>query len=478
MSEKLNLSLHAKQIISSIVDRYQNQAAQAPNQLRFMEQCVVEINNQLEEAGLLQYAPLRTVIGDVDPRTFGRTRNGEIDQMESQFADLADELLLNPGTDRYRKMLLERADLEIQDYNNLSRGAPSQYDTATRGLLISRQTIAHEANKLGINANEDNVWMGDGGMGILVRSFRNLNNYLKQKNGENYQPTLVVSSPCFKMAVNAASDNGLKIINIDASDLPKKQLTAQRLNEQLCDKKPDIFLITLADNPTSRSVDPENLRELIESFLKINPEGYFIFDMAYMSMIPKERALDIMRVIEETGAVERAIFAFSESKRFAIPGLRVGAAVILGEELKTAFQSDAMRCYPGYSKNIDYEFAVRSRMVLSESLEKYIALLRQRQFYLLTVLKTLDPNRELFEGLDDILIPGYENELSQATLIQDVPLYLYVKLKEGVSAWDLIKKLNIVGVPGEVFGDTQNYVRFSVGVVSTSDILSLSQNHP
>jgi len=478
MSERLEPSQQAQQIISFIVDRYQSQAAQAPNQLRFMEQCVAEISEQLKIEGLFQYVPFRAVIGDVDPRTFGRTRNGEVDSMESQFANLADALLLDPRTERYQEMLLARAILEQSAFNDLSQGAPSQYDTTARGLPISRQIIAQEADQLGITADKDDVWMGDGGMGILVRSFRTLTNLLKQKKGEDYRPSVIISFPYFNMAGNAASDNGLRIIDIDASDLPKKQLTAQRLEEQLGDKKPDIFLITPADNPTSRSIDPENLRGLIESFLKINPEGYFIFDMAYISMIPRKTASAIMKVVEETGAIKKSIFAFSESKKYAIPGLRVGAAVILGEKLKTAFQSDTIRNYPGFSKTVDYEFIVRSQMVKPESLNEYIALLRQRQYYLLTTLKALDPNHELFEDLDDILIPGYENELSQATLVQDVPLYLYVKLKDGVSAWDLIKKLNIVGVPGKVFGDTQNYVRFSVGVVSTSDISSLSQNHP
>ncbi|MFN4213055.1 MAG: pyridoxal phosphate-dependent aminotransferase [Microgenomates group bacterium] len=361
--------------------------------------------------------------------------------------------------------------METRSYEEKGVPAPNQYDPSARGLPESKKLIADEAKALGIDASEENVWMADGGMGGLVRTFRGLANHLKNEGVSN--PTIVVSSPCFTMARNVAQDNGLTIIDIDSSDLPRQELTPERLGQTLNGQIPNIILITPSDNPTARSLDPENLKALIEKFLELNPDGYFIFDMAYISMIPPEKVQAIINVIKESGAYQRAIFAFSESKKYAIPGIRVGAAVIPNKKLGNIFQADTIRNYPTYSKTIDFEFQARAQLVSQESLEKYLQLLRQRQQTLLDVLRALDPNKEIFEGLKDIAIPGYEGKSPQATTIQDVPLYLWVKLKPGVSAWDLIEKLGIIGVPGEVFGDEGNHMRFSLGVISTSDILNL-----
>jgi len=350
----------------------------------------------------------------------------------------------------------------------------TRYDVEARGTRDARNLIRREMVAIGLNTDsEEQVWMAHGEMEALGRSFRALSNFFKRQKGK--EAVLWSPSVCFTVANNAASDNGLIVEYIPTSDLLHQEITAERIQTFLDEraKTPDIMFITPGDNPRACSYNAENLRQVLLKMKEINPEIVFIFDMAYMSMIPVEKAKALIAVIQETGVDQRAIFAISESKRLARPGTRIGAAVIFNEELKKVFQADTIRNYPGFSGEVDVLFRALSYIIPPETIAAYISMLRQRQQALLEVLRDLNPEGQYFKNLDLISVPGY-SKINAEVLKQDVPLYLWVELQEGVSPFEIIKKLGIVGVPGSVFGDTGNHMRFSLGVVSTADILRKS----
>ncbi|MFN4213056.1 MAG: hypothetical protein ACK4FL_03810 [Microgenomates group bacterium] len=95
----------ARDIIVKIVKQFREQSSSAPNPLRHLEACAEVILSQLSKERLWQYAPLKSTIGDINPRSFGKTRNGKEDPQEIEFATLADEMCLDPTTERYSRML-------------------------------------------------------------------------------------------------------------------------------------------------------------------------------------------------------------------------------------------------------------------------------------------------------------------------------------------------------------------------------------
>ena len=298
---------------------------------------------------------------------------------------------------------------------------------------------------------------------------------MKKTNGK--EGLLLSPQVCFPMAVNSAEDNGLQVQFVKTGDMPGQQINERALRRYFDEggETPDIMLLTPAENPAAKSFEPENMRQVLNLLRQKNPEVVYIFDMAYMAMIPEKRSQELLQVIKGTGAHNQAIFALSESKRLAEPRLRMGAAIIPNNKmLQDAFQRDTIRNHSSFSWKTDIWFQVLSKMVTKETLEEYNLLLRTRQFTLLEVLRDLDPNQKYFKNLNTLSIPGFHED-GDGTLEMDNPLYLYIELQPGISALaDVAKDLGIFGVPGSVFGDTYNHMRFSLGVVSLGQILKRS----
>ncbi len=454
-----------RQIVSRIVDATIDKlhTGQFPNALRGINQAANEIKQELKANNLPPGEFIMAgTIGDIDARL------PKDDPLErDRYGFLEGAMLLDAESPEFEQAQAEERKI-LTDYRR--RGINLfGYQPDARGTAESRNIFRKEAQAIGLDTDSpQNVWMGDGGMGILSRSFRTIANMIQDR--DKRKATLLSPSVCFSMATNSAGDNGLEVAYVETSDAPHQLLNKASLERYFSQggPVPDAALITPAENPAARSHEPETLREVITALRQKNPHITFIFDMAYMSMIPRERARDIMRIINETGAADQGIFSFSESKRLGQPALRVGAAVIRNRDLAAAFQTDTIRNYSSFSWKTDVWFQILDRLVSEETLDQYTALLRERQQALLEVLRQLDPAGNYFADLDSISIPGYETD---GTIPQDNPLYLYVQLKEGISALDHVAKdLGIFGIPGDVFGDKRNHMRFSLGVVSLSDI--------
>ena len=88
-----------------------------------------------------------------------------------------------------------------------------------------------------------------------------------------------------------------------------------------------------------------------------------------------------------------------------------------------------------------------ARPWLSEKLRAFYRLRRQR---LITQLQSVNEEQHLFKKiyLDD-----------------DATVYNWSQLQPGEDAFSLFEKTGIAGVPGSGFGYTDEYIRFSIGVI-------------
>jgi aspartate/methionine/tyrosine aminotransferase len=497
-----------------------------PNALRAMEDCSRDMTQILIDNGFPpSLYPLVATIGDVSALGFNKKLTpdeieelrknallfGEVvsfkpadnDPFETEFADLSNKMGLKPVKKynkedlKFNKIISRFQQIFTQVWGNGK--SPHRYETSGRGSEKSRKIFAAQANSLGIKVDSDDVWLTDGGMGALDRASISINSFIDQKF--NRKARVLAPNPCFTMVPGAQKELGLDVSYIDVQDKSAQELDVERLNKYFLEQEemanryggkkdyiPDILYLTLADNPTARSVDPEKLRGVITEALKMNEEMVFFFDMAYMKLIPEKKAKAIMKVIKETGALKHSVFAFSDSKRLGRPGSRLGAIVVpkdatlYGKQLGTKngrIQETTRTIHPGFSVETDFMYQAINQFVKEEDLVDYKRLLRQRQQALLEVLQALNPGEKYFKNLDKIYIPQNEDDLIPEEMnVQDVPLYLWVEInKENKDflekCFEIIEDLNIVGVPGTVFKD-ENHMRFSVGVISTIDILNKS----
>lgn len=524
----------ARGLTRGIINKYYQGILQHifPNPLRAMEDCAKEMKLALKDFPD-NYHPLVATIGDVSTIGFNRelkaneaeeilehslTTGEEIDfrlftndPFETEFAGVADGLGLDTGERNDGKK--SKFGSIVEEFSRIFKDAKEQghvslhrYETTGRGSEQSRRLFAEQAESLGIEAGVDDVWLTDGGMGALNRMGIAMNSHFEKNHGRKAR--LLAPAPTFTMTPTAQAELGLETSYIDAQNLPNQELDGQALNEYFRNQAelanlyggkqdyiPDIMYLIPADNPTARSVDPEKLRGVIEASRQANPEMVFFFDMAYMKLIPKKKADAIIQVIKETGAMDHSIFAFSDSKRLGQPGSRFGAIVvpkdahIVDEKAKDKkvilgtgqglIQDTTRKINPGWSVETDVMYQATNKFVGEEDVEMYKRLLRQRQTALLEVIKDLDPDGRYFKNLDRIHIPVDENEEPpEGSVVQDVPLYLWVEINNDGGdflrkCFDIIEDLNIVGVPGTVFRDN-GHMRFSLGVVSTLDILKKS----
>lgn len=455
-----------KRIVGDIIDAtiLKLQRGQYPNALRGINHAANEIQATLAKNGLPPGEFIMAgTIGDINPTLMAK------DPLEApRYGRLEADMIMDPSSPEFARAQETERQI-LADYRE--RGINMfGYDSDARGTPESRELFRKEAQAIGLQTESvEQVWLGDGGMGILPRAFRTLHNMHKAQ-GRN--GILLSPSVCFSMATNSAADNGLDVAYVETSDAPHQVINSAALEKyfQGGGMVPDVALLTPTENPAARSHEPETLRGVITLLKAKNPNITFLFDMAYMSMIPRQRAREIMNVINETGAADQAIFAFSESKRLGEPRLRAGAAIIRNKQLGALFQKDTIRNYSSYSWRPDVWLQVLDRELPEATLEEFNSLLRERQQALLEVLRRLDPAGAYFTDLDRICIPGY-GKINPEAVEQDNPLYLYVQLREGVSALENVAKdLGIFGIPGDVFGDSRSHMRFSLGVVSLSDI--------
>jgi len=494
----------AGQIIYSFVDDFvKNRLPHSPSKIRAVNQCMLGLYAKLKEEGLgKDFYPLQATIGDIDPWAIGLNSRGEQDPFEQgRFTDLSERLGLDPEKEGgiYDQIREKQKEVDVRYKKTRVESqeptwVPSRYyPEGGRGSTEARAFMTEEVGQLGLVVEAKDVWMGYGGMDIIQRTARAVTTHLENKTNGNERktPLLLSASVGFTMAMNSAHQHGPHIDFVPTSDLPGDELTAERLQTHFDQgaSVPDMMLLTPANNPTAQSNNPEMLRGVIETMLEKNKGVVFLFDMAYMWTIPREKALRIMDVIKETGADKQAVFVVSESKKMGRPGTRIAAAIVSDGairdrmDLHAIMHADTMTHEPSWSGDLDTLYqALSDKSIIPDSTYNDLsALLRQRQRAFLDVIREIDPDHIYFdEETERIVIPGDEKERNADSLEQDVPLYLWLRLKEGVSAFDVLKKLGIGGAPSEVFGPEggdcdRAHLRLSMGFVSTADILSKSK---
>lgn len=90
---------------------------------------------------------------------------------------------------------------------------------------------------------------------------------------------------------------------------------------------------------------------------------------------------------------------------------------------------------------------IRSRPWLAEKLRSFY---RMRRNALIAQLQEINQHHHLF---------------AEIYLDDDATVYNWSRLQKGEDAFSLFEKTGLAGVPGSGFGYTDEYIRFSIGVI-------------
>jgi aspartate/methionine/tyrosine aminotransferase len=221
----------------------------------------------------------------------------------------------------------------------------------------------------------------------------------------------------------------------------------------------DLWCITPVGNPSGTRMDACQLAETCRQIVARAPSAKILLDCTYVRTLarPEARAL-IKGVLERAEILDRIIFLESFSKTHGLCGERCGAYFSANRLLFDEHHSINMTLSAGngrYKSALALAIAgateaqeeiIRSlhRFWQRERLGLYHYLVRSRQF------------GELFADEQGHLRP----DQLEATL----GLYLFLKLRDGVSGKDVLIRTGCLGV--ETPMASGNYIRFAVGKIT------------
>ena len=193
----------------------------------------------------------------------------------------------------------------------------------------------------------------------------------------------------------------------------------------------------------------------MRSYWQAGRELYMLADLAYIGTSDPEADRQRMSAFTTPDILRHSIFTSSFSKSYTLTGERFGYVTIGDLELAPALGvgwTNSTASLPGewQLRYMAYYRLIQSRPYV---IEKLRALYRLRRKRLIAQLNRLNAQQGLFEEI-------YSGD--------DATVYVWSRLCQGEDAFSLFEKTGIAGVPGSGFGYSDDYIRFSIGVIPVS----------
>ena len=221
-----------------------------------------------------------------------------------------------------------------------------------------------------------------------------------------------------------------------------------------------IIYLTVTNNPTTFAYSPDELNAIHAVLRKHRDNGrevLILADLAYIGTGKPEEDQARMATFTPPDVLQHCIFVNSFSKVYTLTGERFGWVTMGHAPLAAAIApgwSNSMASLPAdwQLRFMAYVRVIRERPWLGEKLRAFYRLRRQR---FIAQLQAIDKKLHLLEHIfiDD-----------------DATVYNWSELRPGEDAFSLFEKTGIAGVPGSGFGYSDNYVRFSIGVIPVPEV--------
>lgn len=332
---------------------------------------------------------------------------------------------------------------------------PRIYDIYGVGNPVLRGRLADDMRQWGLAASAQQVALGLGATDCIDKVLRGLAHLAHLRS----QPpgAVLFAAPGFNMPELQAACYGFRLHSVPTRAEDGFKLTGALLAQELT-AHPDIGVVylTVTNNPTTFAYSPEELADIQQVLRRFAEQGrrvHVLADLAYVGT--GQPAADEARMHSLTSAAEVAgqmIYVSSFSKTYTLTGERFGWVVFGDQEFARAMGSswtNSVASLPGewQLRFMAYHTLFRENPGL---LEKIRNLYRLRRSRLRGQLARFDEKHRLFEHiyLDD-----------------DATIYNWSKLRAGEDCFSVFEKTGIAGIPGSTFGYSDDYVRFSVGIL-------------
>jgi aspartate/methionine/tyrosine aminotransferase len=448
-----------------IIQRHRPHIYEGAGPIRVMARVVAE----LERACRQQHIAEEIIKSEIVNRTIGDVNLRLVTECEGEaggpgdYRLLADELgIALPGeqlsgytaTGATYLWLREQA-MECERLLLQSGYDPRIYDIYGVGNLMLRGWLAEEMERWGIHVPAEQVLLSLGAMDGIDKTLRGLA-YMYRFTQQVRDYAILFPEPGFNVPEWQARSCGYRLHSFQTLPENRFKLTGSQLDQILReDPAVRVLYLTISNNPTTFSYTPEELYALHDVLRRYRQQGriiHMIADLAYIGTGQPADDSARMATFADADIMLTTIFVSSFSKTHTLTGERFGWVTCGDPAIATTISAswtNSLASLPGewQIRFMAYYRLLQSRPWLSEKLRNFY---RMRRRQLIAQLNRLNAEMHLFEHvyIDD-----------------DTTVYNWSKLSAGEDAFSLFEKTGIAGVPGSGFGYTDEYVRFSIGVI-------------
>ena len=464
--EKQRTLLH--QIRQELIVHYRPILQQGAGPIRVMARLVNELESRCRE---LHISP-EIIRSEITNRTIGDVNLRLVTECEGEpggsgdYRLLADELgIALPGEqlagyvasgDTYRRL---RDSMQQIEWQLLQQGIDLHiYDIQATGNMVLRTQLAEHVRSWGISAAREQVYLSLGAMDGLDKVLRGMA-YVSRETSLP-APGILFPEPGFGTPEWQAHSHGYILHRFPTAAAHHFKLLPQQL-ETLLQQYSDLRVIylTVTSNPSTFAYTPAELNNLF-AVLRLHWQAgrkiYLLADLAYIGTgIPAED-LARMTTFADPEVWLHTLFVHSLSKTHTLTGDRFGWVTIGDPQLAAAIApawANSMASLPAewQLRFMAYVQLIEERPELGEKLRAFYRFRRRR---LAAQLHRIDSEQHLFNSV---------------YLGDEATVYNWSQLRPGEDAFSLFAKTGIAGVPGSGFGYSDDFVRFSIGVLPIPD---------
>ena len=464
-----SLSLHEqhtklRQLRSELLLQYRPIIQQGAGPIRVMARMVADLEQQCRELNIdeevVQSEIVNRTIGDVDLRRVTECE-GEPGG-PGDYRLLAEELgVALPGEQLHgyvasgETYVWLRNQMQACERELLQRHVDLRvYDIYGIGNPILRGWLAGEMQNWGLPITTEQVYLGLGAMDSIDKVLRGLGQVYRAQNITDI--AVLFPAPGFNVPEWQAKSYGYRLHRFHTSPGDHFKLTASQLDEIL-QQAPDIHIIylTVTSNPTAFAYQADELNEIyavLRNYWEAGRTIHILADLAYIGTAIPEEDRARMATFTAPDVLEHTIFASTYSKSYTLTGDRFGWVTVGDPKFATALMPSWTNTMASLPAEWQLRFMAYVRLIQSRPwlAEKLRALYRMRRHRLVAQLQKIDDEQHLF---------------AQIHLGDDATVYNWSQLRPGEDAFTLFEKTGIAGVPGSGFGYTDDYIRFSIGVI-------------
>ena len=328
------------------------------------------------------------------------------------------------------------------------------YDLQATGNRVLRAQLADRVRLWGLEVSVEQVYPALGAMDTLDKVLRGLA-HVSRETGQS-SPGILFPEPGFGTPEWQAISHGYTLHRFQTEAGNFFKLTPEQL-DTLLQLSPDIrvFYLTITSNPSTFAYTPEELNALyavLRRYWQAGREIVILADLAYIGTGEPAEDFARMATFAAPDVWSHTLLVHSLSKTHTLTGERFGWLTTGTPQLAASLApawSNTMASLPAdwQLRFMAYLKLIAARPWLATKLRAFY---RYRRGKLVAQLRRLDEVQHLF---------------AQIYTGDDATVYNWSQLRPGEDAFSLFEKTGIAGVPGSGFGYSDDFVRFSIGVV-------------